>query len=349
MSTFEIYPFDPHDASDDTLRPVHAFLAKMETERNPENPPRTLQFLINNFQNFTLLTDEKALLFYAWHGNAIVGEAFIVVGLDEENNHLLSGDIQVLADYRRQGIGSALLSRVVQIAEAENRKLILATTDSAIPSGNAFAKRVGASVGLVEETRQLYLGDIDSNVLHSWKQTGPVEEFDLLTWLGPYPDNFLEAMADLQEVMNTAPKGELDYEDESVTPQDIRESEAYEAARGFERWTLVAQHKASGTLAGFTEVDWHPDNPQLLIQGDTAVDPKYRRKGLGRWLKASMLALILQNRKQVTRIRTENATSNSAMLKINDALGFRHHKTTTEWQVDIAVASAYLKQHGLEL
>lgn len=142
--------------------------------------------------------------------------------------------------------------------------------------------------------------------------------------------------------MNLAPDGSLDYEDERVTPEDIREAEAYDASRGFERWTLAAQHRASGELAGFTEVRWHADNPTLLNQGDTVVHPKHGRRGLGRWLKAHIIDLVLNERKQVTRIRTENAYSNDAIVKINEELGYQPTKSQTEWQIETARAKKYL-------
>lgn len=343
MSEYAVRRFDSLSASDEDLRVVHAFLSGMEAERNPEDPARPLEHTIKFFRNFSLLTDEKLVIFHAWHGDAIVGEAFVVVGLDEENDHLLSADLQVLEGHRRIGIGRALLRRVLQVAELENRRLILGTTDSAIPAGAEFAGRVGASVGLVEETSQLYLRDIDDARISSWLSAVSINDFRLLEWLGPYPETYLSEMAALQEVMNTAPIGDLDYEDERVTPQAIRESEAYQAARGVERWTLVAQHNESKDLAGYTEVDWHPDNPKLLLQGDTVVDPRYRQRGLGRFLKAKMIEMLREKRKQVTHVRTENATLNESMRRLNHAMGFTPLKTRTEWQLDVAACKTYLQ------
>lgn len=338
--------FQPLTASDADLQPVHVFLTQMEAERNPTDPARTLETTIKAFRSFPLLTDEKAIIFYAWHEAKIVGEAFIVIGLDEENSHLLSGDIQVLAEYRRQGIGKELLRKVAEVAEAENRRLILATTDSMIPPGVEFARWAGALPALTEDTSELRLSEVDLDMLASWKATAPDEGYRLLTWLGPYPDNYLVEMANLQEVMNSAPIGDLELEDERVTPQDIRESEAYEASRGFERWTVVAQHIDTGTLVGYTEVDWHPDKPQLLNQGDTVVAPEHRQQGIGVWLKATMIELALDKRPDVTRVRTETASANKAMKALNNRLGFQPYKTRTEWQLSTEAARlAFTKEN----
>lgn len=340
--SWSIQPFNPHNASDEMLRRVHEFLAALDVELEPEDPPRSLEYTVRNFRSYGLISGQKVISFYAWIGSVAVGRAFVVVGNEEENRHLLWSDVAVAATHRGQGIGNALFEKVVEVAEAEGRRLIMGSTDSVIPAGEAFARRVGARVGLIEATNELRLSALDHDILVAWRRAAPADEFRILTWLGPYPEEYLERMAALHEVMNTAPKGDLDYEDERVTPEDLREWEAYAAARGVERWTVVAQHKASGELAGFTEVDWRPDKPGLLTQNVTAVDSKFRRKGLGRWLKAGMLELVLKDRVEVTRVRTSNADSNESMLRINEALGFRQLRTETEWQVGTERAQEYL-------
>ncbi|MBI3460811.1 hypothetical protein HY009_07770, partial [Candidatus Acetothermia bacterium] len=70
--------------------------------------------------------------------------------------------------------------------------------------------------------------------------------------------------------------------------------------------------------------------------------PKYRNKGLGRWLKAAMLEKVLRERPQVKRLRTGNANSNGPMLKINHELGFKPYKSWIDWQVELDKALAYL-------
>jgi mycothiol synthase len=95
---------------------------------------------------------------------------------------------------------------------------------------------------------------------------------------------------------------------------------------------------------GYTEVVWNPGQPEHLGQGDTAVSPKYRNFGLGRWLKAAMLEKVLRERPQVKHIRTYNASSNEAMLRINYQLGFKHVKTTTTWQVEVDEVFKYLTE-----
>jgi mycothiol synthase len=75
----------------------------------------------------------------------------------------------------------------------------------------------------------------------------------------------------------------------------------------------------------------------------TGVFPQSRKKGLGRWLKAAMLAKVLNGLPQVKYIRTAKANSNTGMLKINPELGFKPYTADTLWQVDLQNVLDYLQ------
>jgi GNAT superfamily N-acetyltransferase len=105
---------------------------------------------------------------------------------------------------------------------------------------------------------------------------------------------------------------------------------------------MYVRETTTGELAGYTEVFWDPAKPALLEQGFTAVWPRYRGHGLGRWLKAAMLDKVLRERPQVRYVRTANADSNAAMLKINTDLGFRPYQSDNVWQIEVARVKAYL-------
>ena len=79
---------------------------------------------------------------------------------------------------------------------------------------------------------------------------------------------------------------------------------------------------------------------------DVAIFTEYRNRGLARWLKAAMIEKIRRDRAEVTRVRTDNAHSNAAMLRINEEMGFRALKAWNIWQVGVSQAQAYVAERG---
>ena len=341
-----VEPFDVRQANEDGLNALHAFKNGMHAEYWPEDPPKPYEETVGRWQALPGFVEREA--WAAWHGPDIVAMAIADVFRVEDNQHLADVEIEVLPEWRGQGLATALLARPVEVAQRKNRRLMLGGTDTKIPEGEAFMERLGARVGITIRTNQLDLNDLDRDQMRAWIEQGRerASDYALGLWEGPYPEDQLEAVVRLHQVMNTAPRDDLELEDQTRTPDELRQMEASLAARGVERWTLYAEHGPTGELAGYTEVFWSPHEPSVLQQGDTGVFPEHRGHGLGRWLKAAMMEKVLRERPSVERVRTGNAASNGPMLTINYDMGFRHYKTWTVWQVETEKVRAYLNRRA---
>ena len=206
-------------------------------------------------------------------------------------------------------------------------------------------ERIGGQRGMEAHTNQLRMEDLDQDLVDNWLKRGNsnLAEFELAFWDGAYPEEKLIEIADLIDLTNQQPFDDLEIEDMHMTPEQIRQMEANMFARGNQRWTFYIVNRETGKFAGYTEVIWNPNRPEYLRQDMTGVFPQYRKKGLGRWLKAAMLEKVIKELPQIKFIRTGNADSNVAMLKINNELGFKSYMADTLWQVELKKVLEYLQ------
>lgn len=343
IQTVTLTPFDLRGADDEAYRPLWMLSEQLRIERRPDDPPRSLALYANQNRNMPDFLHNELVMAHNAAG-ALVGYAEFGFDASGPNAHAAQLEIKVAPEQRRQGIGRTLLGWVVARAQAHQRRLLILGTSDRAPAGALFAERIGAARGLENRISQLSLAELDRHLLHTW-QTRAAERaagYELIFWDNLVPESEIVAFADLCEVMNSAPRDQLDLEDEQVTPEKIRAWMQSMSAGGYIVWTLLARERSTGNLVGVTELFYNPERPTILDQGATAVRPEYRNLGLGRWLKAAMLDRALRDLPEARFVRTGNAASNAPMLAINQELGFRPYEATTVWQVETERAAAYL-------
>lgn len=342
--------FFPDAADPAVWDAIAAFDAIQRAERDPHDPPRSAAEIRANMQAVPdFVTVRRWHVWDAAH-DALLGMAIAMTIEAENNRHLLEFSATVRAEARRRGIGRALLARAAEHGAATGRTLLLAGTDSRVPAGEAFMRRIGAEVGMQAVTNELRLADLDRQLMQRWVADGAARAGSVALgfWDGPYPDADLDAVVAVKQVMNSAPTDDLDVEDMNWTAAQLRAIEGTLWPRGIERWTLYARDTATGALAGYTELLFVPARPDSAEQGDTAVVPAYRGRGIGRWLKAAMIEKVLAERPHITTVQTGNANSNAPMLKINHEMGFREHHANLIWQVPLTRVQAYLGEGSAE-
>ncbi|MGQ0550606.1 MAG: GNAT family N-acetyltransferase [Armatimonadota bacterium] len=342
-----IEPFDRKGASDHQYAALNAFRNRMRAERLPGDPPIPLDEHVRRWQSTPAFVAVHVWNVWREDSSEIIAAGEAEFLHTAENRHLMEFGIDVLPEVRRQGIGRRLLSLIAEVAHREQRTLLITATSGNIPAGEAFMKRLGARMGLTLPTHQLVLQDLNRDLLRQWQARARerASEFALDLWTDEIPEEHIQAFATLFEVMNLAPRGDLEVEDFHWTPEHLRESQRSDRARGAQSWIMVVCERETGALAGFTQVVWHPNRPENLDQRSTAVLPQYQNRGLGRWLKAAMLERVLRERPQVKRVRTGNADANAPMLRINQQLGFKLFESRYVWQVETEKVQAYLSRH----
>jgi GNAT superfamily N-acetyltransferase len=336
-------PVDYRSISEEQIVALNAFENAMAADSNPEDPPTPLEITRANATNHADVLVIRE--FWAREADgAIAGMGWAWWRRTEENRHVAWCRVDVRPDHRGRGLARALLRKVTDEVAADGRTTMICWTTDRVPAGEAFAKRVGADPGSATHTNRLLLADVDREMCRRWIDEGPARapDYGLLMLDGPYPDDLIEEICGVYDIMNTAPRDNLDIEDQRHTVDEMRQQEKQGVAAGTLRWSLFARHVPLQKLVGFTVVYWNPAQPDTVYQGDTGVHPDHRGHALGKWLKAAMLERIFRELPDAVDVRTGNADSNDAMLGINHALGFGPYIAQMNWQVPVERVRAYL-------
>ena len=332
---FALEAVDVRSADDAVLRAMFAVAAAIEREDLPEPPWVPEGEWVAELRADAGIQDRSDRLVRGPDGEP-VGVGHFWATRSEENRHRARLVVQVVPAARRRGIGTHLLAEVASAALDAGRTRVQTWTTAAGP-GAAFADHWGVEAEDHLELNRLRIDALDRAQLERWvaRAAERAGGYELDTWDGPCPPGLRVAYAAARQLMNTAPQT-ADHVDEVFTVDKLDELEASWLESGVPWSTTAARHGESGAIAGYTHLSYSEEEPLLAYQGDTVVDPVHRERGIGRWLKASLLLRTLEERPLVQVVDTYNAGSNDAMIAINRALGFEVILRTERRQGDLA-------------
>jgi GNAT superfamily N-acetyltransferase len=316
---------------------------RMRAESRPDDPPVPPAELIAQLGHIPAMLE-----LHMWSvddDGQVVASAQVQMMDMDTNRHVAQLEISVEPHVRRNGIGTRLLREAVAQVQAAGRSLLIASSSDRVSAGQPFLERYGFTPGLAHHVNQLVLADLERDLLTQWLEDAATRAsgYELVTLHGAYADAWLEPVAKLMDVMNTAPRGDLDVEDFHMTPELLKQSDRLMQARNATRAVTFARERATETLVGYSELTWSLNRPGIASQQGTGVHPDHRGHGLGRALKAANLKALLDQNPEARFVRTGNADNNAPMLAINHALGFKPYSAVTEWQAQLDAVTARLE------
>ncbi|MCF6378901.1 GNAT family N-acetyltransferase [Nocardioides KLBMP 9356] len=250
-----------------------------------------------------------------------------------DNLELAELTVHVLPELRRQGIGSAVLSHLEQVARQRGRRILNSLASWAYGAGSdaagggsgpGFARASGFDLALSEVQRELTL-PVDEALLVALADDAARYHpaYVLRSWSGPVPDDLLHGWAEVTSSLATeAPTGELELEPEVVSAEAVREHEETVERQGRTKYNTVAI-SPSGEVVAYSDLATTVHEPGRAYQWGTLVRREHRGHRLGVAVKVANLRLLQRERPDVTRLTTYNAEVNSHMIGVNEALGFR--------------------------
>ena len=274
------------------------------------------------------------------------------VGEDADTSWLA---VNVLPEFRRRGIGTALADAVEGIAREEGKAKVVLYAPIAegpgerLPSPTGFGSIVAGGDGVrflqkrgytfeqVERLSRLALPVEGLDELLAAAQERSGADYRLHTWHGSTPEQWRADIANLGTRMSTdAPTAGLEEPEDVWTVERVIESDE-RAARESPRVRHVAavEHVPSGHLVGYTVLSVPPQLHRAVDQYATIVLREHRGHKLGMLLKVGNLAHLAQQRPGHPSVMTFNAEENRHMLDVNEAVGFVPIANESAWRKDL--------------
>jgi GNAT superfamily N-acetyltransferase len=249
--------------------------------------------------------------------------------------------VNVHPDYRRRGIGSALLVELESLAQDDGKRqahtyapaalgdgpmLDAPTGFGSVPRDNPetqFMLARGFSFEQVERVSRLPLPVAGLRSLVDNAIDRSTRDYALHEWVNECPEQWREDLAVLYTRMSTdAPSAGLEPPEDVWTVDRLHEDEARLIQSTITALFAAVEHVATGTLVGFTGLGIPRDTTRAVTQLDTLVRREHRGHKLGMLLKVANLAHLERFAPGHPSVITYNAEENRHMLAVNESVGF---------------------------
>jgi GNAT superfamily N-acetyltransferase len=342
----EIGPFDPLTAATESWAKFHAFRRARMAEDYPGDPATPDAELEADLRRHDPL--------YEWRRTLAMRDGEFVASVNlflrrpgspgcEEHATFVNFGGGVRREYRRQGIGRALMAELLRFMRNDGRTI--ATVGTHLPEGHAFMAALGAAQKHRSAENRLPFGGLDWDELARWQAQVP-PGFAWETHAGRVPMARLATLTEpFSDLINEQPLGALEM------PRMRYEAEGYVTwyadmdRRGGEHFLVMLTHE--GELAAMCDANWDARFPERVYQQLTAVSQPWRGKGLAKAVKAAMLNLIRARHPDVQTMITTNADANAPMLSINRRLGFVVHRQHGTYQLGTEALARFIGESRL--
>jgi GNAT superfamily N-acetyltransferase len=230
----------------------------------------------------------------------------------------------------RRGYGSAMAAALVHQA-AEHRRTTL-TSHVNTPIGadethphRAFAKRQGFTLSNSEAHRVLDLPVAEDRLSElAASAAGAHADYRLVEYVDDeVPAELLPSYLDLiNALMVDAPTGDVDYEPGGKTVETFHADIALMRSQGRTLYRTIALD-AAGRAAAHSVLCLPRHDPGKIFQFGTLVRREHRGHRLGLATKVRNLATVQRLHPDRQLVHTWNAASNTHMIAVNEAMGYR--------------------------
>lgn len=271
---------------------------------------------------------ERTELYAAFDGDVLVGGCYADFPL-EDNLDKVYAHVMVAPEHRRRGAGRLLVERLVARCREDGRTMLLEESSYPFEEREThgylkFALSTGFSEANTEVVRILQLPVADELLDRLAGESEPHHGgYRIETFLDDIPERYLPSYCHVHnQLALDAPTGEVDFEEESMSPESFRQSQQRMKASGQTRVSTVAVLGEDQVVA-YTDLVVKENPADRVQQWGTLVHREHRGHRLGTAVKVANLRALQELFPDRTEVVTSNAEVNQNMVDINDRFGFR--------------------------
>ncbi|MFX0064360.1 MAG: GNAT family N-acetyltransferase [Candidatus Hermodarchaeota archaeon] len=346
----EIHKFDPLTAIQEEWKKYHVFRRLRFQETHPND-----SVLSDELIELAYKQGDPSYHFFRFHvfeaGNnkMVIGEINLsYVKKDSSsykgNEKILNTSINLLAPYRRKGLGKKLLHQVLEFAKEHKKSLVSGGTDE--EDGKHFLQAMGAPTKLAMQEYRIHFDTVDWKMLEEWAQEGakksPQTKLEIHYSI---PEDILEAYCKVYtETLNQMPFDDLERGDFIITPEIHKKRE-----KDFKdlkvNWIHIIAKEPNGEISGFTNMYYAYEREDLIDHMFTGVQEKYRGRGLAKWLIAARFIMTKEKFPKAKVLRVTTFMSNTPIKSIAARLGYKLYKERKTTQLTLEKIEEYLAQN----
>ena len=234
ISKFTIVPFSVDSSNQKQINAWYTLQRNLRKEILPDESFLTMEELLAHSRAMHELRESVEWCIWNREDEAMVGLAAVRFSREGSESDPAYFTVQIDQNYRRSGIGSAFLRRIVETATERGRKKLRVGTNDRCLSGEKFIIPTGAEIVHKGHFNILVLKDVDKTLIKSWLGF-PVQGFKELTignWEGITPEHRIQEISDFYQVIYDAGKEQHGHSGYRFTPENVHEGEIISISMG---------------------------------------------------------------------------------------------------------------------
>ncbi|CAN5383706.1 GNAT family N-acetyltransferase [soil metagenome] len=249
-------------------------------------------------------------------------------------------DVHVDPSEQHRGYGRALFDHICRVARDAGRTTLMA--EAKLPFDRMsdhrkrrFAEAADFTLSNIEIVRHLEL-PIPVARLDEWEAQAAIKAggYRIETYVNQIPDNLVPSLMTLVgQLVVDAPTGEVEWEEEQISPERFQENLAslVAAGRTIYETVAIAPGGPDNVVAAQSTISVPPPGRLDVSQWGTFVHRAHRGRTLGLAVKTANLRAVQAAHPEMRRVVTQNAETNDWMVAINVQLGFEAVEASAEF------------------